>query len=146
MKDSTQASWIDKALELAVVFHKGQVDKGGTPYILHPIRVMSAVDSPLEKIVAVMHDLVEDTDLTIEDIATYGFPRAVIAALDHLTRREGERYLAYIERVGHNSIARKVKIADLEDNMDIRRLVAVKSEDKARLAKYQQAWTMLKTI
>lgn len=134
---------LERAISLATALHAGTRDKGGQPYIEHPLRVMGKVSGELEKVVAVLHDVVEDTPATLGELAAAGFPAEVIAALDHLTRREGEDYAAFIARAGANSIGKAVKIADIEDNMNICRIPAPTADDWRRLEKYQRAYISL---
>lgn len=108
---------LELAIEIAVRAHKGSVDKQNKIYILHPIRVMVSVETIEEKIVAILHDVVEDTDITFEDLVTYGFPSTIIDALKYLTRDKSIKYFDYIEKIKENDLARKVKLADLKDNM-----------------------------
>ena len=138
------ATLIEKALAIALGAHQGQKDKAGAPYILHPLRVMLRMEMELEMIAAVLHDVVEDTGLTIEDLRRVGIPEAALAAVEHLTRREEESYEEFIERVKQNEIARKVKLADLQDNMDIKRIARPTEKDLERLKKYRRAWFALK--
>lgn len=128
---------LKKAIAIAEKAHAGQVDKAGKPYIGHPVRVMNAVQSLDEKIVGVLHDAVEDSDLTLDDLSAQGFPAHLIEAIDAITKREGEEYEAYLKRVTRNPIALRVKIADMTDNMDITRFSAPTEKDFARLRKYQ---------
>lgn len=130
---------IEKAILIATNAHNGQTDKAGKPYILHPLRVMMSVDSMDEKIVAVLHDVIEDTFITIKDIENTGFSSEVVAALDALTRRDGESYERFIVRVMTNRTACIVKLADLEDNMDLSRLSEVTEAAQKRLEKYKKA-------
>jgi (p)ppGpp synthase/HD superfamily hydrolase len=136
-------STLEKAISLATEAHNGQKDKSGEPYILHPLRVMARVQSNTEKIVAVLHDIIEDTDYTIENLREKGYSKEVLEAIDCLTKRDGKDYDEYLKRSNSNPIAQKVKIADLEDNMDIRRLNVLKEEDLKRLNKYLRAWKYL---
>jgi len=136
-------STLEKAISLATEAHNGQKDKNDAPYILHPLRVMARVQSNTEKIVAVLHDIIEDTDYTIENLRDKGYSEEVLEAIDCLTKRDGKDYDEYLKRSNLNPIARKVKIADLEDNMDIRRLDVLKEEDLKRLNKYLRAWKSL---
>lgn len=136
-------STLEKAISLAAEAHNGQKDKNGAPYILHPLRVMARVQSDTEKIAAVLHDTIEDTDYTIEKLREKGYSEQVLEAIDCLTKRDGEDYDEYLTRSMSNLIARKVKIADLEDNMDIRRFDVLKEEDLKRLNKYLRAWKYL---
>ena len=134
---------LEKAIALAVDAHRGQRDRYGAPYILHPLRVMSRVTSIQEKTVAILHDVVEDTNWTFEDLKREGVPDLLLAALDCLTKREGEEYEDSVKRSEANLMARQVKLADLEDNMDLRRMPEVTAKDTARLAKYVKAWKRL---
>jgi (p)ppGpp synthase/HD superfamily hydrolase len=124
--------------------HRGQRDKAGQPYILHPLRVMMRLESDAERTVAMLHDVVEDTPWTLERLREAGYPEDVLRALDALTRRDGETYEAFIERLRPDALARRVKLADLEDNMDVRRLTAVTPKDAERLARYRAAWSRLR--
>lgn len=130
---------LEKAAKLAEKAHQGQVDKGGQPYILHPGRVMEQCETETEKIVALLHDVMEDTPYTLEDLRQEGFSEEVLEALLCLTHREGESYMAYIGRVCENPLAARVKYADLQDNMDLRRIPEPTERDFARLEKYKGA-------
>jgi (p)ppGpp synthase/HD superfamily hydrolase len=123
--------------------HRGHADKAGVMYILHPLRVMRQMDSETEKIVGVLHDIVEDTPITLQDLRQKGYSEEIVEAIDCLTKREGENYEDFIERCKKNPIAMKVKIADLEDNMDIRRLDVLTEKDTERLNRYLRAWRYL---
>jgi len=130
---------LECAIELAVEHHKGQSDKAGKPYILHPLRVMMSVDKDDEKIVAVMHDIVEDTDITLDDLRNEGFSEQVISAIECVTKGEEEDYDSFIERISHNPLAIQVKLADINDNMDLSRLSNVTEKDLERVEKYKKA-------
>ena len=130
----------DKALQIAVRAHKGQKDKAGHDYILHPIRVSERCDDPRAKIVALLHDTIEDTDVTADYLREEGFTEEIVEALLAVTRREGEEYDDYVRRAAQNELGRMVKRADLEDNMDIRRLPELTDRDVERLRKYLRAW------
>ncbi len=136
----------DKAVQIATRAHAGQHDKAGEDYILHPMRVADRCVSPKAKIVALLHDTIEDTDVTEEYLRQQGFPSDIVDAVLSVTRREDEDYEAYIRRAAANTIGRQVKIADLEDNMDIRRLPDITDRDAVRLRKYLRAWHYLKKI
>ncbi|MBF0454358.1 MAG: GTP pyrophosphokinase [Magnetococcales bacterium] len=141
------ATLLEKAIALAVEGHTGQVDKANEPYILHPLRLMMRVRGERLRIIAVLHDLVEDTDTTFDKLRQEGFSEEIIEALDHLTHREEESYEAYILRIKKNDMARHVKLRDLEDNMDIRRLDHRPGErDWLRLKKYRLAWSVLNDL
>ena len=130
---------LSKAIIIATEAHLGQVDKGGEAYILHPIRVMMSLKDYEHKIVAVLHDVVEDTIVSSEDLRLQGFNEKIIEALIHLTRRKCESYDDFIDRVIKNPIATEVKLADIKDNMDLSRLKNPKEEDYIRLEKYKKA-------
>jgi (p)ppGpp synthase/HD superfamily hydrolase len=110
---------LEDAIALAVDAHRGQSDKSGQPYILHPLRVMFRCTTDAQRIVAILHDVVEDTSRTFDDLRKLGYPEDILAALDCVTKREGESYEAFVERAAANPIARAVKIADIEDNLDL---------------------------
>lgn len=134
---------IEDAIALAVKAHRGQKDRAGAPYVLHPLRMMFRVETDAERMAAVLHDVVEDTDWTLDDLRAEGFPEEVVAAVDHLTRREGESYDEFVRRAASHPVARRVKIADLEDNMDVRRTGTVTDVDTERLTRYHRAWRSL---
>jgi (p)ppGpp synthase/HD superfamily hydrolase len=136
-------SLFDKAIKIAVDAHDGQRDRYGQPYILHPIRVMQSVNKPMEKICAILHDVVEDSDWTLKLLKKEGFPAAILEALDCLTKRDGEDYQDYVRRAGQNPIARQVKLADLKDNMTLQRIDSLQPGDFKRLQKYHEAWKFL---
>ena len=130
----------DKALQIAIRAHKGQKDKAGHDYILHPIRVSERCDDPRAKIVALLHDTIEDTDVTADYLREEGFTEEIVEAVLAVTRSEGEEYDDYVRRAAQNELGRMVKRADLEDNMDIRRLPELTDRDVERLRKYLRAW------
>lgn len=130
---------LERAVKLAEKAHQGQLDKGGQPYILHARRVMERCGTEEEKITAILHDVMEDTPYTPDDLRREGFSEEILVALLCLTRREGEDYMRYIERVCKNPLAVRVKYADLEDNMDLRRIPEPTEGDFARLEKYKRA-------
>lgn len=136
-------STIERAIEIASRAHAGQVDKAGEPYIFHPLRLMQAVQTPEERIVAVLHDVVEDTDVTLEELKSDGFSDRVIEAIDALTRREGETRLEAARRAAENSLARVVKLADVTDNMDFRRIPIPSEKDLDRLREYVRVKELL---
>ena len=137
---------IEKAIQIAAKAHEHQKDKAGQPYILHLLRVKERGDSETEKICGILHDLVEDTDWTFEKLKKEGFSDEVLGVLDCVTRRENEDYDAFIYRISQNPTAIKVKLNDLQDNMDIRRLKTITNKDKERLNKYLKAYHYLKNI
>lgn len=130
-----------KALEIAQGAHAQQVDKTGAPYLLHVMRVMNRGQTEDEKICGLLHDVVEDSATTFEDLHNAGFPDHIIAALRCLTKTsETEDYDQFISRVKNNALAVRVKLNDLEDNMDIRRLPVIGEKELARLNKYLKAY------
>src|SRR5690349_2225683 len=120
-------SSLDLAIRIAVKAHKNQTDKYGNPYILHPLRVMGMGRTDEERIVGVLHDVVEDTDWTFEELRKEGFSERIIKALECVTKRsDDEDYDDFVERTRSNPLAVRVKLNDLIDNMDIRRMKEVK--------------------
>lgn len=135
---------LNKAIKIATKAHEGQVDKAGQPYIGHPLRVMAMGTTEEEKIVGVLHDVVEDSDWTFERLTAEGFSSEVVDALQCVTKlSESEPYDKFIQRVKANPLAVKVKINDLTDNMDIRRLAYISEKDVKRLRKYLKAYKQL---
>ena len=130
---------IERARAIAESAHAGQVDKAGADYITHPLRVCDAVIGEDAKIVAVLHDVVEDSDWTLEGLRQEGFSDAVVDAVDALTHREDEDYFDAVRRARDNDLARTVKLADLADNSDRTRLGTVTEDDERRLRKYAEA-------
>jgi (p)ppGpp synthase/HD superfamily hydrolase len=137
---------LEKALQIAVRAHAGQKDKNGAPYIFHSIRVMTRCASPDAKIVALLHDVVEDTDVTFEELEKEGFSDRILAALMLVTRSDDETYEEFVERTTQDAIAIEVKIADLEDNSDIRRLSEVDEKTMERFKRYLAAYKKLTAI
>lgn len=139
-------STLESAIALAARAHAGQVDKAGAPYILHPLRMMFALRDPVARIVAVLHDVVEDTPVTLDALRAEGFSDEVVDAVDHLTRREGEDYFDFVRRASRHPVAAMVKRADLVDNSDTTRLGQVGDKDAARLERYAKALRILDGI
>ena len=136
---------LEHAITLAVKAHQGQLDKYGRPYILHPLRVMFRLETELEQIVGVLHDVIEDSDITFDDLRRMGYSEEVLTALDGVTRREDETYDEFVTRSLAHPVSRRVKLADLEDNMDLRRLsVQLTEKDFERLQRYRRAWERLR--
>jgi (p)ppGpp synthase/HD superfamily hydrolase len=127
-----------------VTAHAGQSCKDGSPYILHPLRLMLKMSTDEERMVAVLHDVVEDTSITLEDLRREGFSAAVLEALRLLTHEKEVPYEEYVARIKPHPLAREVKLADLEDNSDIKRLKGIEEKDFARMKKYHRAWMILK--
>ena len=137
-------STLERAIEIATEAHRGQFDKAGNDYIGHPLRVMTEGKTTEEKIVGVLHDVVEDTDWTFERLAAEGFSGEIIEALRCVTKlSENEPYDKFIARVKENPLAVAVKLNDLSDNMDIRRLPYISDKDVKRLKKYLKAYKQL---
>jgi len=134
---------LERAIEIAAKAHSGQVDKAGQPYVLHPLRLMLAVRTPHERMAAVLHDVVEDTAITLSDLAREGFPSEVLAAVQSLTKLPGESRIEAAHRAAANSIARTVKLADVTDNMDLSRIANPSERDFARLKEYEQVRLVL---
>jgi (p)ppGpp synthase/HD superfamily hydrolase len=137
-----EVSKLEQAIRLATHLHAGQVDKAGKDYIEHPLRVMNSVEGETEKIVAVLHDTLEDTTITLEELE-HLFGPVVALAIKALTREEDEDYFGFIHRVKTNEIAVQVKIADLNDNLDLGRLEQVSDRDLKQNAKYEKALKIL---
>ncbi len=136
-------SKLEEAILIAVQGHQGQIDKAGKPYILHPLRMMLKMRTEAAMMAAVLHDVVEDTRWTLDQLRNKSFPDEVLVAVECLTKREGEDYMAFVERAKANPIARQVKIADIEDNMDVRRISNFTLRDAERMEKYNKAWQLL---
>lgn len=132
------------AIILATHSHNGQVDKAGQPYILHPLRLMSKTNDRKEQIVSLLHDILEDTKVTVHNLRTHGFDEDIIEAVVALTRLKNESYEKFIERISKNQLAARVKLLDLSDNMDLSRLNGVTQTDLERHSKYGKAYLTLK--
>lgn len=129
---------LEKALQVATNAHKGQVDKGGNDYIEHPKAVAAMCRTPEQKVVALLHDTVEDTPVTLQQLKELGFSKQVVDAVDCLTRRDNEDRKTYLQRVKSNALATAVKIADLEHNSTLSRIPHPTERDLARVARYKQ--------
>lgn len=129
---------LEKSIILATKKHSGQTDKGGQPYILHPLRVMNDCNTIETKIVAVLHDILEDTDTTTKDLLEF-LPEYLINSIVILTRNKNESYEDYIKRISKNYYATQVKLMDLEDNMNLDRLEHIEMRDMKRYLKYRKA-------
>ncbi|MFO1225299.1 HD domain-containing protein [Roseateles sp.] len=134
---------LERAIAIAASAHAGQRDKAGQPYILHPLRVMLAFQSDEDRIVAVLHDVVEDTVITLADLQAEGFSPAVVAAVEALTKRKGESRLEAATRAAADSIACRVKLADNAENMDLSRIPKPTAKDHARIEEYRQVRAIL---
>lgn len=142
-------STLERAIEIAARAHAGQVDKAGAPYILHPLRVMMSLTTLEERIVGVLHDVVEDTAVTLDDLRREGFDATVVAAVDAVTKGPSDKgsgwaaYEAFVLRAAANPIGRRVKIADMTDNVDLSRIPCPTEKDLARVEKYRRALALL---
>lgn len=145
MNKEEYARLLDKAALMCVTNHKGQRDKMGCAYFQHPMRVAMRCVTDDEKIVALLHDTIEDTDVTPEYLLEEGFPQFIVDAILSVTKREGEDYGDFVARAKENPIGRQVKIHDLEDNLDVMRLDELTPEMAARFTKYLKALRFLKS-
>lgn len=136
---------LERAIAIAATAHAGQVDKGGAPYILHPLKVMLRMNTLEERIVAVLHDVVEDGGISFDDLRKEGFSEAVLSAIESVTKVPGESYEDFVERAAQNPIGRVVKLADLEENSDLSRIASPSWEDLERVEKYRRAIGRLRT-
>ena len=132
-----------KALKLCYSAHNGQVDKSGMPYIFHPFHLAEQMEDENTVTVALLHDVIEDTEYTISDLEKMGFPREVIEALSLLTHDDNVPYMDYVEKIKGNEIARKVKLADLAHNSDTTRLDEINDKVIQRVEKYKNAIAIL---
>lgn len=132
------------AMRLSFEAHKGQIDKGRVPYVYHPFHLAEQMKTEETVIVALLHDVVEDTERTIDDIRALGFPESVIEALSILTHDKSVDYMDYVAKIKTNPIAKAVKIADLEHNSDLSRLDAADEKTRTRIKKYEAAIKLLK--
>jgi uncharacterized protein (DUF58 family) len=136
-------SHLERALHIAVEAHAGQEDKSGLPYAFHPIRVMLRCKCDEAKIAALLHDVVEDTTVSFDQLSKEGFSEEVLSAVRLLTHDPSVSYEDYIRQLSTNPIAKEVKLADLEDNSDIRRMKGVDEKAVARLRRYLFAYRYL---
>lgn len=137
---------IERALQIAAKAHEGQKDKEGLPYVLHPLRVMMAVEGEEAQVVAVLHDVVEDTPVTLDDLRQAGFSEAVLAAVQCVTHHKDEPYADYVVRCKGNEVARRVKLADLGDNSRLDRTILRPQrlqQDLARIRRYALSYKFL---
>ena len=133
-----------KALKLCFEAHKNQTDKSGMPYVFHPFHLAESMTDEYTTTVALLHDVVEDTDYTLRDLKEMGFPERVTDALALLTHDKSVPYMEYVEKIKHNPIARAVKLADLAHNSDLSRLDTVDEKAVRRVEKYKKAMEILK--
>ena len=129
---------IKKAMDIAYKAHLGQVDKAGAPYIYHPMHIAERVDTEYEICVALLHDVIEDSDITLDYLFNKGFPHEIIEAVDLLTRKEKMTYREFILKIKTNAIARKIKIEDIKHNLDLNRLPKITDKDVDRAKYYKK--------
>ena len=135
-----------EAIRLMSIAHQDQFDKSNKPYVLHPITVMMEMETEEEMMVAALHDVIEDTQMDIKSLMKFNIPMNVVHAVDAISRRDGETVKSYYERVIRNPLALKIKIKDLEHNMDLTRLKVVTKKDLERSKFYHEKWVALKKI
>lgn len=141
--EKTGQELLTLAIDVATRAHEGQLDKGGRPYFLHPQAVAASLDAAEHKVIAYLHDVCEDSSVTIEELRALGFPKSITDAIDVLTRRRETSYEEYIRLVKKNKSARCVKLADLRHNMDMTRIPNPTCKDYKRLEKYKRAYQFL---
>lgn len=137
---------LNNAIKLAEKYHEGQVDKGGEPYIGHPLRVMEGVETSEEKVLAVLHDVLEDCDVSAEQLIKEGIPKILVDKLKILRKGKDEDYFHYINRITNDKETINVKLSDLRDNMDLKRLKQITEKDIERLEKYKKAKEILENV
>lgn len=130
---------LERAIAIAAEAHAGQFDKAGAAYILHPLKVMLSLNSEEERIAGVLHDVIEDSAWTVDDLRREGFSREILEALESVTRRKDETYAEFVQRAAENPVGRRVKLADLRDNCDLSRIASPTEKDFARIGKYKRA-------
>lgn len=134
---------LDLAIEIACKAHAGQKDKAGDNYILHPLRLMLKFNNDEERVVAILHDVIEDSDVSLDIIKNFGFSQAVVDALDCLTKRDNEQYEVFIHRLVGNNLSKRIKIEDIKDNLNLLRLHELNEYDLLRINKYHKALRFL---
>jgi (p)ppGpp synthase/HD superfamily hydrolase len=139
---------LSNAITIAAICHNKDVDKGGKPYILHPLRIMYRLRTDDLELMAMaaLHDVLEDSELTVEDFRAFGFSERIIEGCDRLTHKEGMDYEQYIDVIGQSPDSTAVKIEDLRDNSDIMRMKGVRQKDFDRLAKYHRSFQYLRDL
>lgn len=134
---------LEKSLQIAIQAYTGQKDKAGKTYILHPLRIMAKMSTENEMAVALLHDVIEDSDISAHDLLNEGIPQNIVEAVVLLTRNSDENYSDFILKLANNPLAAKIKKADIEDNINILRLNKLGSSDFDRIRKYHEAWKIL---
>jgi GTP diphosphokinase / guanosine-3',5'-bis(diphosphate) 3'-diphosphatase len=140
------ADVLEKALGIALIAHAGQKDKAGAPYIMHPLRLMMTAAGLDAQVTALLHDVLEDSDITEDDLYAAGIPPHICAAVATLTRQLDETYEEFIERIACDELARRVKILDIQDNLNLQRLKSVNKADLLRVTEYHRALQFLLQI
>ena len=143
LRVTKKMSNLEKAIATAVEAHMGQGDKGGSPYILHPLRLLAKFRDPTLQLIAILHDVVEDSPVTLQNLLDEGFSQTVVDAVDALTRRPEEPYEHLIARAAENDLAKQIKLADLEDHMDLCRYQYLDEEGMLRSQRYHRAYRIL---
>ena len=136
---------LEKAIRIAVNAHMGQLDKGGHPYILHPLRVMMEGETPEEMILGILHDTIEDTSIAINFLQSEGFPHDILKDLELLTKKKDEDYFEYLAKIKNSPRAKKIKLRDMKDNSNILRLHVVEEKHLKMIKKYHSAVLYLTT-
>lgn len=139
-------STLERAIAIAARAHGGKLDKAGAPYILHPLRVMLRLATTVERIVAVLHDVVEDSEVSLQHLIDEGFSDTVVEAIDAVTKLPGEAYEDFMRRASLNPIGRRVKLADLKDNSNLSRIPNPTERDYERLARYHRAIATIRSV
>ena len=134
-----------RALMLCFEAHKEQLDKSGLPYVFHPFHLAEQMTDEETTVVALLHDVIEDTDRTIDDLRSMGFPEPILSAVTLMTHKDGIPYMEYVAAIKNNPIARAVKLADLRHNSDMSRLDTVTARDEERAQKYAEAIRLLES-
>ena len=140
-------STLEHAIAIAATAHAGQTDKAGTPYILHPLRVMLRLTTEAERITAVLHDVVEDCEgWSFERLLGEGFSPEIVEALKSVSKVDGESYEDFVKRAAQNPIGRRVKFSDLHDNCDLSRISQPTAKDHERIARYRRAIAYIESL
>lgn len=134
-----------RALKLCFQAHKDQTDKSGMPYVFHPFHLAEQMENEREVTVALLHDVIEDTPYTLDDLMKMGFDQTVIEAIERMTHDDGVSYMEYVARIKTNALARKVKLADLRHNSDLTRLDTLDESARMRVEKYARAIKLLES-
>jgi (p)ppGpp synthase/HD superfamily hydrolase len=137
---------LEIALKLALNAHSGQTDKAGRPYILHPLRIMHQMDTDEERAVALLHDVIEDSKYSSEDLIQQGIPENIVNTVLVLSKDKNDNYDVFIKKISKHKLAVKIKKADIIDNMDLLRLQSINSKELKRIEKYHRAWKMLNNL